>query len=303
MEHDKEKSTYILKTDTKGKPILKNLKDIGSLVEDLPFNQMPNVVKMFKLNPAYIGAMVAGTSIIGDKTIQNLLTEFLANDNNKEYLSGEEYTIEEVSKRLLNYIKPYYEEAYKPPFRPYIEILISGYSCKFWEPEVVRLRFGKKIKQITEVKKGDYKIVFGGQYDVIQRIVNGIDWDNFEKLFKRSNQLLLKYHSLLQKHLEENSVDLKLPKPKEFNEELDFFGKGWPGFVAISSDITNFSDQAAIDFVDFLVQVMIKAQEFSNLLPTVGGDNHIAIINKSHGFKWISKEEYKYKDYGVSKND
>jgi hypothetical protein len=77
--------------------------------------------------------------------------------------------------------------------------------------------------------------------------------------------------------------------------------KGW-NFRGIASDLANFSEQAAIDMVDFLISVMIKAQEFSNALPTVGGEIHIALISKTHGFKWISKEEYKYQGYGVPKH-
>lgn len=72
-------------------------------------------------------------------------------------------------------------------------------------------------------------------------------------------------------------------------------------FNGISVLVRNFSEQAAIDFVNFLIDVMIKLQQFSNAIPTVGGEIHIALISKTQGFKWISKEEYKFKDHAVPK--
>jgi exosome complex RNA-binding protein Rrp4 len=47
---------------------------------------------------------------------------------------------------------------------------------------------------------------------------------------------------------------------------------------------------------------MIKAQQFSGSIPTVGGDIHIAIITRANGFVWISKEEYTFRGHAVRKH-
>jgi exosome complex RNA-binding protein Rrp4 len=48
---------------------------------------------------------------------------------------------------------------------------------------------------------------------------------------------------------------------------------------------------------------MIKAQQFSGSIPTVGGDIHIGIITKANGFVWISKEEYTFRGHAVPKHN
>ena len=57
----------------------------------------------------------------------------------------------------------------------------------------------------------------------------------------------------------------------------------------------------AIGCVDFFVDIMIKSQNFSSRLPTVGGEVHIALIIKNDGFRFISREEYEHEGYAVSK--
>ena len=42
---------------------------------------------------------------------------------------------------------------------------------------------------------------------------------------------------------------------------------------------------------------MIKSQQFSSMLPVVGGDVHISLITKEDGFRFISREEYEHEGY------
>lgn len=295
-----EKKNYVMKLDKKGKPLIKGLDDLTPLIEQVPYNQMPNVIKIFNLKPALIGLLVSGSSVIGDKSIKNIIDEFLADGLVKKYLKGN-YTVKGTSERLFKFILEHYTKAYKKIFKPFIEIIVSGYSKRYWQPEVFRLVFGDENKIEQEVARYEYKAIFGGQDDVIQRIVNGLDYSNFVKILNRSKEILNNYYILLQKYLKNNNINVEIPHPDKFVEDLKFFDESF--YVdGIVTDISNFSEQSSIDFVDFLVDVMTKAQQFSNKLPTVGGDTHIALINKSEGFKWISKEEYKYKGYGIPKN-
>jgi len=39
---------------------------------------------------------------------------------------------------------------------------------------------------------------------------------------------------------------------------------------------------------------MIKSQQFSSGMPTVGGEVHIALITKAEGFQFVSREEYSH---------
>ncbi|MEX0928682.1 MAG: hypothetical protein WDZ53_04690 [Balneolales bacterium] len=100
--------------------------------------------------------------------------------------------------------------------------------------------------------------------------------------------------------LEENNVSIVPPKAEEVNSVKKLMGENF--WLGVGFPLANFSEQAAIDFVEFLVQVMVKSQEFSSKLPTVGGEVHMAIITKSGGFRWLSKEEYKFQGNTVSKH-
>ena len=83
-------------------------------------------------------------------------------------------------------------------------------------------------------------------------------------------------------------------------KELDMFSGGWDleGFNANWGD---FSEQNAIECVNFFVNIMIKSQQFSYGMPTVGGEVHIALITKKDGFRFISKEEYHHEGHFVPK--
>ena len=292
-----------LKLDEKGEPILKTPSDLVSLLEYVPYNQMPDVTKLFELKPAPIAVLHAGALLLGNKSIKNIIEEFLSKQETKKFLKGD-YTIYGVSKKLFAYIKKHYNEVYKnQKSPPYVELIVSGYSKRSWQPEVMKLEFKKKQELQRANKKGDFNPVFGGQHDVIERIVFGVDEDSYQKISIRVLDLLLKYYELLSDFIKKKKINILLPKPDSFNE-LAFTQPGsWP-FSGISlADLKNFSEQAAINFVEFLINIMIQAQQFNNRMPTVGGEIQLALINKREGFKWISKEEYKYKNYGVPKHD
>jgi len=261
-----------------------------------------NIDPIFNLKPTNVGVLFAGISVINDRSIKNLIDDFLIREEIIDYLKKSSYTISGISKRLKKFIEIEYDKEFgDQEFKPELEIIVSGYSKKHNKPEVYKIKFegdGKKVHE--EAGRGEYKIVFGGQHDVIQRVVYGLDFSNFINFIRRTHKVVKDYNAILKEELKEEKISFELPDADEVIRELDIKNPSWA--VGMSSDWSNFSEQASIDFVDFLVDIMIKSQQFSNRLPTVGGKKHIAIITKSEGFKWISKEEYKYGGYGISKH-
>lgn len=290
----------ILKKDKDGNPLLKNNTDFYQMLEDIPYNQLPTVTKIFHLYPANAGLLISGASIIRERSLKNIIEEFLAKDEIAKYLKRN-YSIKGIADRLYKFIKVYYDEAFKNmPYKPRIEILLSGYSKakSTWQPIIMRLLFGVKEDIEDSFSHGKYGVAFGGQYDVIQRVVNGIDELNYYNAQKQYKKILNNYYDKLMEHFKKKKIDIDIPHPTLYKDLSD---NNWE-FSGLTTPYDNLSDQAAIDFVHYLVDIMIKSQQFNNRLPTVGGDIHIAIITKTMGFKWISKEEYKYKDYGVPKH-
>ncbi len=298
---DHEDDDLKLRIDENGTTILKTFGDFIDIFEQVPYNQLPSVTKIFEIEPANAGFLFAGAAVIGGKSIKNIIDEFLADTNINKYLKGQ-YTIYGIANRFQGYLTKIYNNSYvNAPVKPSIDILISGYSKIHPFPEIYRLNYNNQgsHKLEAEAKRGDHKIVFGGQYDVIQRVVNGLDFNNYLNYLKKVKQIIRNYYIIIR----EQTKDYKNIKIGEPNEKLfDKLGLNELDWIdGISADISDFSEQAAIDFVDFLVEIMIKSQQFSNRLPTVGGNIHIALLRKSEGFKWISREEFNHKGFGIKK--
>lgn len=46
---------------------------------------------------------------------------------------------------------------------------------------------------------------------------------------------------------------------------------------------------------------MSQAQRFSSRMPTVGGEIHVALVNRESGFRFISRREYSYDGHIVKR--
>lgn len=289
-----------LKLDSEGKPLLDDAKKLTGYTQQIPVNQLPNVTKIFSLAPFKAGLLFAGIASVNRKSVRNLVESFLF----QTPASPESYTIKELADALADFFEVEFEQGYDgipKENRPLMEVLISGYSSKSWLPEVFRITCGPKKEIRQESKPGEYEIAFGGQHDVIQRVVNGIDLQSYFNLIERSTSILYDYHQEVEDRLKAAGVSIDLPPPDFAEKKYQLFAQNFGGVNGILSDTGGLSEQAAINFVDFLINTMINAQEFSDRIPTVGGQVHIALITIANGFKWISKEEYHFRDHSVPK--
>ena len=294
-----------LKLGKDKQPLLKSVKSLFAFLEPIPTNQLPSVTKIFDLKPFEAGLLFSGISGIGKQSVRNLIDHFKeSSDFNSLYRTN--YTLEKLTEMLFKYLEGIYETVYKEypkEYRPIMEVIVSGYSKGGIQPEVFRILLGQSPGVEDEVKAGDFDIVYGGTYDVIQRIVRGIDFRSYYRLTERNWEILDNYKKLIETKISEAGSELKIPEFDKKDPNFALFAKNFGGVRGIFSDIKSLSEQAAIDFVEFLIFTMIKAQEFSESLPTVGGEIHIAIITKIGGFKWISKEEYKFQGNTVPKHE
>lgn len=290
-----------LKSDESGSPILDHVKKLFAYTEQLPINQLPNVTKIFSLKPYKAGLLFAGISGIGSKSIRSLVETFIGDELQKNSL-GESASLESVGNALLEFLDQEYEKSFpdiERQFRPKMEIILSGYSADSRNPQIFRLNLGSEKSINKELQEDRFDIVFGGQHDVIQRVVKGIDLQSYCNLIDRSEKILKRYHADIQEWLKGRGITVEVPPPDTAQEVMQLFGGDFGGVRGIFSDNGNLSEQAAINFVEFLVNTMINAQEFSDKIPTVGGQIHVAIITPAEGFRWISKEEYRFQGHSV----
>jgi hypothetical protein len=281
---------YDILTDSAGKPLLRKFNQIYEKMEEIPYDQMSHVNKLCSLQPLPIGVMATGITSISDRTIRSLITELKRNDKGfKDPDKLTNFTVRSVAQRILAFISPLYDSKYpKDGFRPHLELIIGGYDKKSQVPSINRIYVHQNSIEPT---LGDepFGVVFGGEMREIGRIVHGTDLANRYKMMARNDELLTRYHVILSDELAKQNISFTLPKPDAYKDKLSLFGDDWnlDGFEARMGD---FSEQNAIEFVDFLIDIMIKSQQFSSRLPVVGGEKHIAIITKTSGFRWVSEE-------------
>jgi hypothetical protein len=286
-----------IKRDSDGNPLLANIKQIMDLTESIPYNHMTHVTKLCSLDPLPMGIMTAGITSIGNRTIRSLISEFKQTDKAfSQTKPPTNYTVRSIGDRIKRFIFSLYQTEYQEGgYKPALEFIIGGYDKQSPIPSIYRIHIeSNELKGAID----DFGIVFGGQMQEIQRIVFGSDIENKFKMMDRSNYLLNKYHELLSSHLQDRGISEELPQADTYSDTLRFFNDDYDldGFDARWGD---FSEQNAIECVDFFINIMIKSQQFSSRLPTVGGDVHIALITKDKGFRYISGEELQHGEHFV----
>lgn len=278
-----------------GKPILNDFDKVLGLASHVPYNHMSHMDKLFNLKPLPLGVMFTGITSIGDRTIKSLLQDFVENDKAFDPATSN-YTVKTVADRLLKYFREHYESRHKntlSEFRPGLELILGGYDKNGPLPKIAKIDVKENITEIQDA----FGPVFGGQSREIQRIVYGIDVDGYFELEARHFSALNEFaeETLLHNGLK----DGKLPKQEPKHRLLA------PGRILnlnrLDAQWGDFSEQNAIDCVTYFINIMIQVQRFSSQMPTVGGDVHVAMINRDVGFKFISKEEYSHENHTVTK--
>lgn len=292
-----------LKLDQTGQPILKTINDVYNKSRIHPYYHITHMEKLFSLEPLKIGVMTAGIAGLGNRTIKSLISEF--KDKNflfQDKSESNNYTLDGVAGHLLEFIKPFYLAEHPETnntYRPGLEFILAGYSQQEQLPSSIKINFPEGE---TEPFSDEFGIMFGGQTKEIQRIIDGTDSDNMDSIIIRYAYKIFEYHKLLTEYLQEKDIDIDLPDPNSYSEQLNLFSGNWR-LEGFSADWGNFSEQNAIDCVHWLVEIMCKAQQFSSALPTVGGEINIAIVTKSNGFRFVSRREYRVGDYSIPREE
>ena len=268
VEFFDEAAEFKLKLDEAGTPVLLDFKTLLGKTQLVPYNQMSHMTKLFSLDPLPMGVMHTGITSIGERTVRSLVNEFKLKDKAFANARSRNYTVRSVGERLLEWLWGHYSDAYSDSLKPDMELLIGGYSRQEQIPKVWRLRVQDHAIEPGLPDDVGFGIVFGGQTDWIQRIVFGTDFRNKLKLHLRTKELLEAYYGRVVDAAHAAGAVFKIPKPEEYADDLVLFNE-WDmdGLTALWGD---FSEQNAIECIDFLVGIMIKSQQFSDRLPTVG---------------------------------
>lgn len=286
------------KLNPNGQPLLDDFSKIYLKSQHIPYDHMTHVDKLLPLSPPEMGVMFSGEMAVGDRTIKSLIAEFKStstifkgNDTN--------YTLKSVGNRLLKFLWPIYLQQHPDEHtRPELELMLGGYDKRRPTPGVIRLFLHENKIEDPDY---DFGLYFGGQFKEIERLIRGTDFANGIRLIKRTEELLKRYHTLLTQQLEANGTRLDLKTPDEFGDELHLF-HDWD-LEGLPARYGAFSEQNAIECVDFLVNIMIRSQQFSTQMPTVGGEVQVAVIKKGSGFNFVSRREWRHHDHAIPAKD
>ena len=289
---------YRIRLDDQGRPILDSLLTLMEQAQAVPYNQLGNVLKLFDLSPLPMGVMFSGITSIGDRTIGKMISEFKERENaSNSSAEQSNYNVRSIGDRLREFLRQYYASIYpEEHMQPELELIIGGYDKLSHLPSLYRIN----VQQDTIVEifsdEPPFGVAFGGQNDWIQRIVFGTDQDNQVRLAQRAQYLLIEYRRLISEALVRDGITFEVPSPDSWGDELQLFNN-W-SLHGLDANISDFSEQNAIDCVDFFIEIMIGVQAVSSRLPTVGGDINIAVIRKD-GFRFVSRQEWRHRGHSI----
>lgn len=295
-------NNWELKTDENGQPLLQNFEDVFNSAQNVPFNHMTHMEKLFSLEPLEMAVMHTGLTSIGDRTINSLMKEFKKKDQAfSDPRRRGNYTVNSVGRRLLSFVRSKYQAEYpdtNQTVKPEIELMIGGYDKREQTPSIFRL-FIRDNRIEPVFVSGQFGITFGGQVQEIQRIVFGSDDINRVRILQRMEFLYGLYREKLKEHLAAKGVEEDLPGFDTFGDDLIFFHE-WD-LNQFAANWGDFSEQNAIECVTFFVDIMIQSQQYSNSMPTVGGDIHVGLVTKDRGYQPISREVYHHRGFETPK--
>ena len=290
---------YKLKVDEQGEPLLDSFSSVLEQAQVIPYNQLSNVSKLFDLSPLPMGVMFTGTTSIGNRTIGKLISQFREADPAfDEDAEPTNYSVRSVSGRLLEFLRQSYASTFPQPHRrPDLELIVGGYDNLSHLPSLFRIDVQENNSDEIFSSESPFGVAFGGQKDWIQRIVFGTDENNQIRLAERAHELLVDYHQRIIDAVTDAGITFDVPSPDSWGDQLKLFNN-W-SLQGLDANIADFSEQNAIDCVDFFIEIMIRAQAVSSQLPTVGGDISIAVIRKDDGFRFVSRQEWRHGDHSI----
>jgi len=229
--------------------------------------------KVFNLRKGLpIAAMTCGMGNIGQVSISTLAKDLRArfSDKGDDWFIGHEteYSIEQTAERARTF---FYETHYgamenKPTGDHEFQFWIAGNGSKATHGEIWRIRIINGECPAIECLAGqnDFDILYDGQPEAINRIVNGY------------SQFLPQ--ALLDIGLAQENLDAVLTHI-ESRTRAPLISPAMPV-------------QDAIALADFLVDTTKRYVRFFPGADTVGGDTDICVVTKHEGFKWVRRKHY-----------
>ncbi|WP_435419070.1 hypothetical protein WAB17_05820 [Parerythrobacter aurantius] len=228
--------------------------------------------KVFNLRKGLpIAAMTCGMGNIGPISISTLakdLRELFCSTDSEWQVDPQNYTIEEVAQKSRRF---FFDEHYQlldpKPSNPHeFQFWIAGNGSGQTHGEIWRIKIvsGNCEEPECLASEGEFDILYDGQPEAINRLVNGY------------SQFLPQ--ALLDIGLKEENLDSVLAHIESST------------YAPLISPAMPVQD--AIALADYLVETTKGYVRFLPGADTVGGDTDICVVTKHEGFKWVRRKHY-----------
>lgn len=228
--------------------------------------------KVFNLRKGLpIAAMTCGMGNIGPISISTLakdLRDRFCSENGDWTINPDNYSIEEVIVKARQF---FFEEHYAsldpPPGGPHeFQFWVAGNGSGQTHGEIWRIKIvnGECAEPQCLASEGQFDILYDGQPEAINRIVNG-------------------YSQFLPQAL----IDIGLAE-----EDLDSVLSHIESATYARLISPAMPVQDAIALADYLVETTKGFVRFMPGADTVGDDTDICVVTKHEGFKWVRRKHY-----------
>jgi hypothetical protein len=222
-----------------------------------------NAIKLLKVKSQnFVGAVTYGLGALGDqqpRTAHSYLPEF----ENELATERERLLVEEFAARLGDFFHRQWVDANTPPGAEPMYFLVGGFDEGDAYGRVFEVGVPNSLTPI-ERHTGDFGITFGGQHEVVSRLLKGYD-PQLENLVR-------------------TSVHLNTAQTTNFRQNvLQRLGMPIPyPFLPL---------QDCVDLAIFLVRTTATLQGWVAGVRGVGGAIDVATITRTDGFSAIQEKE------------
>lgn len=211
-----------------------------------------------------VGAVTYGQAVIGltnPRTAASFIPEFEAS------LPKERLSVFDFAEKISEfYLKQW--NLSMPPIEkigniPNMTFVVAGFNEDEVYGEVYVIDIPRQPKPLARSKNNEFNITFGGQQEVVSRIIMGHD---------------LRLPAVLKSEL-----NLTPEQTTKFNKIINKFGLPIPLEVLALQD--------GIDLAYFFIKTTIDAQKLSVTLRGVGGAIDVAIIKRNKDLQFIQRKQ------------
>jgi hypothetical protein len=236
------------------------------------YNNANKIANLYKGKP--IGCVAYGSGSIGSASISTLLKDFRDGLKRRQESIArgfeiENYTMEDVSKRLDDFLMSQVQQLSPNEPKPSIGIMLGGYSSgqRLGEGWLLAIENGVSKGPQRLREKGEVGINWGGEGESIARLVLGFS--------PALPQVLA-------------SVIKPPPSPDDLGQLKNLLRDNLQAPLVFAP----MPIQDAIDLAEWLVHTASMFSRFTPGAPSVGGPTESAAITKHEGFKWIRRKHY-----------